>query len=107
MALLPPSGSGLSDVLPFLGAAVTALLGFFAAQFTAVARLQKTLLDASRQWVDQSQKRHAQDGVRILELEGEILRMRGEIAQAIQRAESWQHRYERLSLSLGDNGGAI
>lgn len=92
---LPPSDFGLSDVLPFLGAVATGLLGFFGAQFTAVARLQKTLLDASRLWVEQSQTQHARDGVRILELEAEILRQRGEISQHIQRGQSLQHALDR------------
>lgn len=95
-APLPDPGFGLSDVLPFLGAAVTGLLGFFGAQFTAVARLQKTLLDASRQWVEQSQTQHARDGVRILELEAEALRQRGEINQHIQRVQSLQHTLDRM-----------
>lgn len=97
MPSTPVSGFGLSDALPYLSAVVTGLLGFFGAQFTAVARLQKTLLDASRQYVDQSQAQHARDGARILELEAEIIRQRGEINQHIQTKESLQHALERAA----------
>ena len=93
--LLHASGFGLSDALPYLSAGATGLLGFFGAQFTAVARLQKTLLDASRQWVGDTQAQRARDGVRISELEAEVLRQRGEINQHIQREESLQRALER------------
>lgn len=94
---LPASGFGLSDALPYLSAAVTGLVGFFGAQFTAVARLQKTLLDASRQWVEEAQKQHALATARISELESEVLRQRGEINQLLQKVESRDHAIERLS----------
>lgn len=97
---MPPpisTGSGFNwaAALPYLSAVATGLLGFFGAQFTAVARLQKTLLDASRQWVEQLQKQRALDGARIFELEAEVLRQRGEINSHIQREESLQRALER------------
>lgn len=85
----PPEQSfSLLAVLPFLAPVLTAVLGFFAAQFTSVAALQKTLLDASRAYVKESQLQHARDAARIFELEAEVLRQRGVINQGIQLQQS-------------------
>lgn len=79
---------------------MTALGGWFAARYTAFAQLNKTVLDASRQMVEDAQAVHARDGARILELETEILRMRGEVNAHIQRERSLEHMIERLSDTL-------
>src|SRR6185369_1167338 len=98
--MLPPisliasliSGSDIKDVLPFSASVVTALLAWFAARSTSLARLQKTLLDASRDWVRHTQEQRALDIARISELEAELLkataealRLRGEVDAGIQR----------------------
>lgn len=101
--LPPPHGSALSDVLPWAGALLTGFAGWSAARFTAFAQLNKTILDASRLLVEESQTIHARDGVRILELETEVLRQRGEINQGIQRERSLQHAIERLQRELDEN----
>ncbi len=99
------SGLGLKDVLLSSAAIIGPLLGFFAARFTALARLERTLLDASRQWVEDSQKRHAADGVLIsgqadelLRAKAEVLRQRGEIDAKIQENESLRHFMRRNQL---------
>jgi chromosome segregation ATPase len=86
---------------------VTALLGWFGARFTAHARLEKTLLDASRALVEECQAQHARDGVRISALEetvrereGEIQRLRGEVRQAAQREDSLRRLFERSGVPL-------
>lgn len=83
-------------VLPYFVAVLTGLLGWFSAQFTGLVQLQKTLLDASRQWVADSQAQHARDGVRITELESEVLRQRGTINQGLQREESLQRLLDKV-----------
>lgn len=104
---LPTSGSQLTAALPYLAAIIGPALGYFAARFSATARLEKTLLDASRSWVEQSQVRHAQDGVLIstrdaiiLEREAEIIRQRGEINQHLQREVSLENFIERSGLKI-------
>lgn len=97
---LPPSGSQLWVVLPYCVAVVTGLGGWFAAQFTAVAQLQKILLDASRKYVEESQATHARDIVRNVELEAEILRLRGQVNGLIQWQESIRHWAERSGYTL-------
>jgi len=96
----PELGSGLSDALPWLSAAVTGLVGWSAARFTAFAQLNKTILDASRQMVADAQEVHARDGARILELEAEIIRQRGAINQGLQREQSMQHLIDRLRAEI-------
>ncbi len=94
--LPPESHSGLSAVLPWAAAAATSLVGFFAARFTAFAALNKIVLDASRLLVTDAQSIHARDSARISELEGEIVRQRGELANHIQREQSLQRQIDRL-----------
>lgn len=90
------SGSLFSDALPWAGALITGLVGWSAARYTAFAQLSKTTLDASRQLVDEFQKLRVQDTARILELEAEVLRMRGEIGQHIQKEQSSHREITRL-----------
>ena len=91
---------GLSDALPWLGAGVTALGGWSVARYTAFAQLNKTMLDASRQMVQDSQSVHARDGARILELEAVVLEQRGAINQHIQKEQSMQRMIDRLRAEL-------
>lgn len=98
-------GLALKDVLLFSAAIIGPLLGFFAARFTALARLEKTLLDASRQWVEDSQKRHAADGVLIsgqaddlMQARAEVLRLRGEVWAHIQANDSLRSFMKRHKL---------
>jgi hypothetical protein len=94
-----------SAVLPSVAAAVAAsLLTWFAAQFTAAAQLQKTLLDASRLLVESSQKQHALDTARVLELEqtvrereSEVIRQRGEL----RSLQQWQRSARRFARRSG------
>ena len=74
-------GFDLTGVLPYCLAAVTGVLGWFGSQFTAGAALQRTLLNASRQWVEQSQDMLAHRDARILELEAQIAQLRLENLQ--------------------------
>ncbi len=99
---LPPPefGSEHSAVLPWAGAALTGVVGFFGARFTAFAQLNKTILDASRGLVEEAQSIHARDGARISELEAEVLRQRGEIAQHIQKLESMERQLRRLQAEI-------
>jgi len=98
---LPPISSfGLTAALPYWVAAATAVLGFFGARFTTIAQLQKTLLDASREWVEQTQTQRALDTARILELEAEILRQRGVINAMIQFKQSLFRLLERHNIPL-------
>ena len=99
-APLPPPDSGLLVVLPWAAPVITALIGWFGAQFTGLARLQRTLLDASRQLVEQSQTQHARDNARILEAEAEVIRLRGVVRQYQQRELSLQHWAEREKVTL-------
>lgn len=96
-APIPQPNSELWAVLPFLWGAVTAIGGWFAAQYTAAAKLQGTLLNASRLLVEQSQAQHARDSARILELESENRRKQvlleqqlGEIRQLQQLVDSFR-----------------
>lgn len=74
-----------TDALPYLVVGLTtAVFGFFGARFTATAPLQASLNDAFRSLMEELQTQHAQDSVRILELEREVLRLRGENNQYIQ-----------------------
>lgn len=97
---LPPDGSGWPGALPYVLSIVTLVGGWFAAQFTAVAQLQKTLLDASRLMVAETQALHARDGARIGELEAEVIRMRGLIRQHQQWEESVRRWAARSALHL-------
>lgn len=82
LPILPPtSGLDMSAVLPYFLAAMTGVLGWFGAQFTAGAQLQKTILDASRLWVEQSQEMLAHRDARISALENELSHMRLECLQ--------------------------
>jgi hypothetical protein len=87
---LPSSGSGFTwrDVLPYFGAIAASVLTWFAAQFSQVARLEKTLLDASRQLVEAAQTQRAQDSARISELEGRLRQLQ----QWRASAERWAKR---------------
>lgn len=91
-------GFDLTGVLPYCLAAVTGVLGWFGSQFTAGAQLQRTILNASRQWVEQSQERHAQDSVHALELETEIRRLRSELNAGLQREASLRNFMKRHGL---------
>ena len=93
------SGSALSDALPYLtgilGALGTGLLAYFAARHTAAAQLQGAITAAFQALMAEWQTRHSADVARILELEGiikfrdsEIVSLRGENRQLIQRVES-------------------
>ncbi len=91
----PSFGSIASAVLPYASAIIAGVLAWFASQFSATVRLSKTLFDASRLLVADSQAVHARDGVRISELEqkvgvaeAEVIRMRGEVNGSIQREQS-------------------
>lgn len=93
--LPPTSGLEPSVVLPYFLAVVTGLVGWFGAQFTAGAKLQETVLSASRALVTEWQTQHAQDSARISALEdklkiaeSEVVRMRGEVNGSLQREES-------------------
>jgi len=97
---LPPDGSPFGAALPYAVAVLTALLGWFGAQFTAGARLQKTLLDASRTLVAEAQTRHSADGARITELESEIIRLRGEVRGHQQWEDSVRRWAQRAGLHL-------
>lgn len=95
------------DALPYCLAAVTALAGWFGARSTAGARLQKTLLDASRQWVEQSQEERAHLTVRISELETELaatklacLQQAGEIRGLKQYNFSLQETMKRAGIDV-------
>jgi peptidoglycan hydrolase CwlO-like protein len=93
---LPPEhGSGLSAALPYLSAIGAAGLTWLAARYTAFAQLSKTVLDASRRLVDQTQALHAQDGALIVEKDEKIEALRlelllkgGEIRQHLQQRDS-------------------
>ena len=99
-----PSNSGLSikDALPFLLSVITAVGGWFAARSTAFAQLSKTVLDASRKLVEQTQALHAQDGAHIARLEErirflelELLRKEGEIRQHLQQVDSFKRAWQK------------
>jgi hypothetical protein len=94
----PPQtlGSALLVALPYLGAIAASVLGWFAAQFSTVARLEKTLLGASQSFVEQAQALRAQDGARISELEAEIIRQRG-LIRGHQQWEDSVRRWARRS----------
>ncbi len=79
---------------------MTGALGFFGAQFTSHAQLQKTLLDASQALVEESQKVHARDGVRILELEGKVEQMHDERNQHLQVIQSLRTVNARLQSAV-------
>lgn len=95
---------GLSPTvaLPYFVAGGTAALGYFGARLTATAQLQRTLLVASRQWVEESQMQHARDIARISELETEITNQRGNLNQALQREASLLSFIARSGLALPD-----
>lgn len=99
-SLLPVSPS--SGVLPFLGVVVAAALGWFGARYTAAAPLQSSLNDAFRTFMEECQNERAQHIARILELESEILRQRGEINQHLQIQASLQHNYDRLRAEMDE-----
>ena len=90
----------LTAVLPFLGAIVAALLGWFGALSTRTAPQQMALNDAFRTLMDELQNERAQHIVRISELESEVIRQRGEIAQHLQIAASLQHQVDRYREKL-------
>ena len=69
---LPGGGLDWSGAPPYLVAGVTAGLGWFAAQFTGTARLQREVNAALHALMDELQTRHAQDIVRISDLSGEV-----------------------------------
>lgn len=98
----PPPGLGslITAVLPYLGAIVASVLGWFAAQFSTVVRLEKTLLGASQSFVEQAQTLRAQDGARISELEAEIIRQRGLIRNHQQWEESVRRWARRSRVDL-------
>lgn len=95
-----PSGSWLVAALPYLAAVTTGVAGFFGARFTALAQLQRTLLDASRQWVEETQAQRARDGVRISELEAEILRQRKVIDTKIAENDALARLMERKGIKV-------
>lgn len=103
-----PSGSGLTwtAALPYLAAIGTAALGYLGARFTARAQLEKTLFDASRDWVAQAQEQLARSSARILELEercrvaeAEVIRMRGEVNGSLQREDSLRRFIKRKGIT--------
>lgn len=109
LLVTPPLTPGLpgADVLPYLLAAVTALAGWFGARSTAGARLQGTLLNASRQWVEQSQEMLAQRDARISELENDLAKSRldclqqaGEIRSLKQYNFSLQETAKRAGIDV-------
>ena len=88
LALPGPSGFPWPDVLPYCAAVATALLGWFGARFTAHARLEATLLSASRALVVELQAMHARDTARISALELTVLERDGEIRGLKQMRDS-------------------
>lgn len=88
-------GSPSLGVLPFLTAIGAAALGYFAARRTAIAPLQASLNDAFRSAMASWQTERAQLIARVSELEGEVLRQRGEINNHLQIIQSQQRRIER------------
>jgi hypothetical protein len=108
MFSLPPETSSMifgmttKDALLSLGVLVGPVLGYFAAQSTAFAKLQKITFDASGSFLQQAQSQHSADLVRISELEGEVLRQRGEINQHIQVAASSSRAMERKQRFIDD-----
>lgn len=85
---LPASGSGFTDALPFLGAGVTAGLGWFAAQFTGTAKLQREVNAALHSLMDELQTQHALDVARVSELNSETKQLR----QIVQSLKSYIRR---------------
>ena len=87
------SGLGLSDVLPYLGAGMTAGLGWFAAQFTGTARLQREVNAALHSLMEELQTQHAQDVARVSALSSEL-------AQANQLINSLKSHMRRHGLAV-------
>lgn len=98
-------GLPLTDVLPYFGTVVAALLGYFGARYTATAPLQTALNDAFRSLMEELQTKGASDAALILELrqrevelEAEIIRQRGELRQKDQLIDSLTRLCERNGL---------
>jgi hypothetical protein len=106
------SGSGIRGVLPVLAALLVAVFGSggvlgwlgkrFAERSSASAQLSKTLLDASREWVEQAQEERAQLTARISEQDALLAALRlecfekeGEIRQLKQVNRSLQAAIDR------------
>lgn len=108
MFSIPPETSftifGLStkDALLLLSAVGGPVLAYFAARSSAFAQLQKTVFDASAQFVQGAQTQHAADLVRISELEAEILRQRGVVDGQIQHISSCDRMMERKQRFIDD-----
>lgn len=92
------STSLLSVVLPFCGVVVAGLLGWFGARHTAIAPLQASLNDAFRTFMKEAQDEIASKDARILELESEIIRQRGEIRQFLAQREAFLRVLERNNI---------
>lgn len=92
----PPHGTpSWWAVVPWVIAVVGPLIGWFGAQFSSLAQLTKTMLDASQSMVKRAQSLHTSDAVRISDQESEIVRLRGELRSAQQwrsSIESWAMR---------------
>ena len=89
-------------VLPFLGVVVAGLLGWFGARHTAIAPLQVSLNDAFRTFMKEAQDDIAFKDARILELESEIIRQRGEIRQHLAQREAFLRILERNEIMPPD-----
>ena len=94
------STSLLMVALPYLGAVVTGLLGWFGARYTAIAPQQMALNDAFRSLVAELQDERAVHIVRISELEGEVIRQRGEISNLLASKDALLRILERNGIQF-------
>lgn len=101
MTSLPPIGNStslLSVVLPFFGVVLAGLLGWFGARRSSIAPLQASLNDAFRTFMQEAQDEIASKDARILELESEIIRQRGEIRQFLAQREAFLRILEKNNI---------
>lgn len=92
--------SNLQAVLLFLGTVIAAALALLGARFTRTAPLQESVNDALRLLMEELQNLHAQDIVRISELENENLSLKGEIRNLKQRIYSVLEMARRSGVQL-------
>lgn len=102
-----PDGSGFSGALPYLGAVITGLLGFFGARFTGAAQQWAALSGAFSSLMGELQTDRARLIARISDLEAtvqsrdaEIKQLRGEIRGLQQLVDSLRRLCAKSGLAL-------
>ena len=98
----PTSGLDISAVLPYLGAIITGVVGWFAALSTAPARLQTTLNGAFHTLTEELQGERARLTALVSKLEekvekqaSRIEQLEGEVRQNLQLIESTKRTHEK------------